>query len=35
MIRTLGERGYARLYLLAGPQMLPTVLRTDRSAAFT
>ena len=27
MIRTLGERGYARLYLLAGPQMLETVLR--------
>jgi riboflavin biosynthesis pyrimidine reductase len=30
MIRTLGARGYARLYLLAGPQMLETVLR-DRS----
>jgi riboflavin biosynthesis pyrimidine reductase len=27
MIRALGERGYARLYLLAGPQMLETVLR--------
>jgi riboflavin biosynthesis pyrimidine reductase len=27
MIRTLGERGYGRLYLLAGPQMLETVLR--------
>ena len=27
MIRTLGTRGYARLYLLAGPQMLETVLR--------
>ena len=27
MIRTLGERGYARLYLLAGPQMLETVVR--------
>jgi riboflavin biosynthesis pyrimidine reductase len=27
MIRTLGARGYARLYLLAGPQMLETVLR--------
>lgn len=27
LIRTLGERGYARLYLLAGPQMLETVLR--------
>jgi riboflavin biosynthesis pyrimidine reductase len=27
MIRTLGERGYSRLYLLAGPQMLETVLR--------
>jgi riboflavin biosynthesis pyrimidine reductase len=30
MIRVLGARGYARLYLLAGPQMLETVLR-DRS----
>jgi riboflavin biosynthesis pyrimidine reductase len=27
MIRTLGARGYARVYLLAGPQMLETVLR--------
>jgi riboflavin biosynthesis pyrimidine reductase len=27
MIRTLGARGYARLYLLACPQMLETVLR--------
>jgi riboflavin biosynthesis pyrimidine reductase len=27
LIRTLGARGYARLYLLAGPQMLETVLR--------
>ena len=27
MITTLGARGYARLYLLAGPQMLETVLR--------
>ena len=27
MIRMLGARGYARLYLLAGPQMLETVLR--------
>ncbi|HET9193805.1 MAG TPA: dihydrofolate reductase family protein [Vicinamibacterales bacterium] len=27
LLRTLGERGYARLYLLAGPQMLETVLR--------
>jgi riboflavin biosynthesis pyrimidine reductase len=27
MIRTLGARGYRRLYLLAGPQMLETVLR--------
>ena len=27
LIRTLGERGYARLYLLAGPQMLETALR--------
>jgi len=27
MIRTLGALGYARLYLLAGPQMLETVLR--------
>jgi riboflavin biosynthesis pyrimidine reductase len=27
LIRTLGERGYARLYLLAGPQLLETVLR--------
>jgi riboflavin biosynthesis pyrimidine reductase len=27
MIRALGARGYARLYLLAGPQMLETVLR--------
>jgi riboflavin biosynthesis pyrimidine reductase len=27
MIRALGSRGYARLYLLAGPQMLETVLR--------
>jgi riboflavin biosynthesis pyrimidine reductase len=27
MIRALGDRGYARLYLLAGPQMLETVLR--------
>lgn len=27
MIRTLAARGYARLYLLAGPQMLETVLR--------
>lgn len=27
MIRALGTRGYARLYLLAGPQMLETVLR--------
>src|SRR5262245_61897527 len=26
MIRALGARGYARLYLLAGPQMLETVL---------
>ena len=30
LIRTLGARGYARLYLLAGPQMLETALR-DRS----
>ena len=30
MIRALGARGYARLYLLAGPQMLETVLR-DRA----
>lgn len=30
MIRALGARGYVRLYLLAGPQMLETVLR-DRS----
>jgi riboflavin biosynthesis pyrimidine reductase len=27
LIRVLGARGYARLYLLAGPQMLETVLR--------
>jgi riboflavin biosynthesis pyrimidine reductase len=27
MVRTLGARGYARLYLLAGPQMLETVVR--------
>ena len=27
MIRALAERGYGRLYLLAGPQMLETVLR--------
>jgi riboflavin biosynthesis pyrimidine reductase len=27
MIRELGARGYARLYLLAGPQMLETVVR--------
>lgn len=27
MIRALAERGYTRLYLLAGPQMLETVLR--------
>jgi riboflavin biosynthesis pyrimidine reductase len=27
MIRALSSRGYARLYLLAGPQMLETVLR--------
>ena len=27
MIRALGARGYARLYLLAGPQMLETVVR--------
>ena len=27
MIRTLAARGYTRLYLLAGPQMLETVLR--------
>ena len=27
LIRTLSERGYVRLYLLAGPQMLETVLR--------
>jgi riboflavin biosynthesis pyrimidine reductase len=27
MVRTLGARGYSRLYLLAGPQMLETVLR--------
>jgi riboflavin biosynthesis pyrimidine reductase len=27
MIRRLGARGYARVYLLAGPQMLETVLR--------
>jgi len=27
MIRTLAARGYARIYLLAGPQMLETVLR--------
>jgi riboflavin biosynthesis pyrimidine reductase len=27
MIRALGKRGYARLYLLAGPQMLDTVIR--------
>jgi riboflavin biosynthesis pyrimidine reductase len=27
MIRALGERGYGRLYLLAGPQMLETVVR--------
>jgi riboflavin biosynthesis pyrimidine reductase len=27
MIRTLAAKGYARLYLLAGPQMLETVLR--------
>jgi riboflavin biosynthesis pyrimidine reductase len=27
MIRALADRGYARLYLLAGPQMLETVLR--------
>jgi riboflavin biosynthesis pyrimidine reductase len=30
LIRALGERGYGRLYLLAGPQMLETVLR-DKS----
>ena len=30
MIRTLGARGYGRLYLLAGPQLLEAVLR-DRS----
>jgi riboflavin biosynthesis pyrimidine reductase len=30
MIRALGERGYGRLYLLAGPQMLETVMR-DKS----
>jgi riboflavin biosynthesis pyrimidine reductase len=30
MIRALGDRGYARVYLLAGPQMLETVLR-DRA----
>src|SRR4030095_9641595 len=30
MIRALGDRGYGRLYLLAGPQMRATVLR-DRS----
>ena len=35
MIRTLGAQGYARLYLLAGPQMLETVLETDRSAGCT
>ena len=27
MIRALGAQGYARLYLLAGPQMLETVMR--------
>jgi riboflavin biosynthesis pyrimidine reductase len=27
LVRLLGERGYARLYLLAGPQLLHTVLR--------
>jgi riboflavin biosynthesis pyrimidine reductase len=27
LIRTLGARGYARVYLLGGPQMLETVLR--------
>ena len=27
LILTLAARGYARLYLLAGPQMLETVLR--------
>jgi riboflavin biosynthesis pyrimidine reductase len=27
MIRVLGERGYGRVYLMAGPQMLETVLR--------
>jgi riboflavin biosynthesis pyrimidine reductase len=27
MIRILAERGYRCLYLLAGPQMLETVLR--------
>jgi riboflavin biosynthesis pyrimidine reductase len=27
LVRTLAARGYARLYLLAGPQMLETVLR--------
>jgi riboflavin biosynthesis pyrimidine reductase len=27
MIRALGARGYARLYLLAGPEMLETVRR--------
>jgi riboflavin biosynthesis pyrimidine reductase len=30
MIRALGARGYGRVYLLAGPQMLETVIR-DRS----
>ena len=30
MIRTLGARGYARVYLLAGPQMLETVPRDGR-----
>jgi len=30
MIRALGDRGYGRVYLLAGPQMLETVLR-DRA----
>jgi riboflavin biosynthesis pyrimidine reductase len=27
LIRALGARGYARLYLMAGPQLIETVLR--------
>lgn len=30
LVRALGERGYRSIYLIAGPQMLDTMLRTQR-----